>query len=604
GGSIVLGHKLLTLEAYESHVNTYFKNNKAKLKNLLSEDIPEGFINRQLNDSRYISKLVKGLLSNIVREDGEREATSKKLIPVTGSVTSKLKHDWGLHDKWNEIVAPRFKRLNELKNTDEFGYWDSKINAFRIQVPDELSKGFSTKRIDHRHHALDALVVACTARNHTHYLSALNAENKNYGLRGKLLIKNDKGDYTKTMQMPWQNFPTEAKKQIERIVVSFKQNLRVINKTNNKFWSYTDENGNLNLGKDGKPKKKLRKQTKGDNWAIRKALHDPMPYGKITLDFDVLDISKGIGKRELIIDANIRLKVEEAFISNNKNIGQTQKYLKTNPIIDEFGNKIEKTHFKIKSEKYGKRQPINKLNDKKYEGVLKGIHKVGDYNLQLELVNHLNRFREKPEEAFSPEGIDTFNEKRKEVGKTPVYKLRFCETGSKRFQLGDKIGNNHKQMEATDGTNLFFAIYWDEKKQKRNFETVPLNEVIAHQKQVAHLPKEERMPIQPNVKNGIYLFSLSPNDLVYVPTDEEMENPSLVDVTKLNVEQIKRVYKMVSSSGNQCFFILANVSRVIENKVEYSALNKMERAIDEVMIKERCWKLEVNKLGNITKVIK
>ena len=51
-----------------------FKKNRNKLKNLLSEDIPEGFINRQLNDSRYISKLIKGLLSNLVREDNEQEA--------------------------------------------------------------------------------------------------------------------------------------------------------------------------------------------------------------------------------------------------------------------------------------------------------------------------------------------------------------------------------------------------------------------------------------------------------------------------------------------------------------------------------------------------
>lgn len=32
------------------------------------DDIPEEFVARQLNDSRYISKVVKSLLSNIVRE--------------------------------------------------------------------------------------------------------------------------------------------------------------------------------------------------------------------------------------------------------------------------------------------------------------------------------------------------------------------------------------------------------------------------------------------------------------------------------------------------------------------------------------------------------
>ena len=51
------------------------------------DDIPEQFIERQLNDSRYISKVVKGLLSNIVREKNdsgeyEPEAVSKKHISL------------------------------------------------------------------------------------------------------------------------------------------------------------------------------------------------------------------------------------------------------------------------------------------------------------------------------------------------------------------------------------------------------------------------------------------------------------------------------------------------------------------------------------------
>ena len=33
--------------------------------------------------------------------------------------------------------------------------------VFQTTVPDAIAKGFSKKRIDHRHHALDALVIAC-----------------------------------------------------------------------------------------------------------------------------------------------------------------------------------------------------------------------------------------------------------------------------------------------------------------------------------------------------------------------------------------------------------------------------------------------------------
>ncbi|WP_410479454.1 type II CRISPR RNA-guided endonuclease Cas9 [Polaribacter sp. HL-MS24] len=271
--------KLLNIEQYEDHCSQYFKKNRTKLKNLLSEDIPEGFINRQLNDSRYISKLIKSLLSNIVRDDGEKDATTKRLIPVTGAITSKLKHDWGLNDKWNEIITPRFKRLNTLTNTNDFGYWDDKINAFRTQVPDAISRGFNKKRIDHRHHALDALVIACCTQKHTNYLSALHAEKENFGLRDSLLIKNEQGHYTKHFQIPWNNFAIEAKAQLEKTIVSFKQNLRVINKTNNKTWQWVPQ-------ENGAFKKELVKQTIGNNWAIRKPMHKETVSGFVKIKKD------------------------------------------------------------------------------------------------------------------------------------------------------------------------------------------------------------------------------------------------------------------------------------------------------------------------------
>ena len=93
------------------------------MKKLLMDDIPEQFIERQLNDSRYISKVVKGLLSNIVREKNdsggyEPEAVSKNIVVCTGSVTDRLKRDWGMNDVWNSIVYPRFERLNSLTDTD------------------------------------------------------------------------------------------------------------------------------------------------------------------------------------------------------------------------------------------------------------------------------------------------------------------------------------------------------------------------------------------------------------------------------------------------------------------------------------------------------
>ena len=80
---------------------------------------------------------------------------------------------------------------------------------------------------------------------------------------------------------------------------------------------------------------------------------------------------------------------------------------------------------------------------------------------------------------------------------------------------------------------------------------------------------------------------------MYVPGVDDYNGSSL---------NLDRLYKMVSSSGNQCFFIKESVASSIIDKVEFSALNKMERAITGEMIKEVCIPVKVDRLGRIIKL--
>ncbi len=583
--------ELFSLEAYEKHCNQYFKKNRTKLKNLLSEDIPEGFINRQLNDSRYISSVIKGLLSNIVREEGEKEAVSKNLIPVTGSITSKLKQDWGLNDKWNELILPRFKRLNELTKSKDFTFFNEQ-GVEVPTVPDDISKGFNKKRIDHRHHALDALVIACCTKKHTHYLSSLNSEKENYGLRDALLIKNKENDYTKHFLLPWKVFSMGAKDSLDKIIVSFKSNTRVINKTNNKTWQWVEENG--------KYVKKLVKQSKGENWAIRKSLHKDTVSGLVYInEGKTVQLAKALEIPSLIVDKRIKNVIETL---DGKTLKEKKAYFKKNPIVIN-GGKITKINVFTKAT--ATRKPLSEVSNKKI------LEKITDEGIQKILSNHLKNYTKDKgsfdyEKAFNQEGVEELNKNIKELnnGKNhnPIYKVRIYEAGSK-FSVGYKGNKKDKYVEAAKGTNLFFAIYEDE-NDKRSYETVPLNIVIEHQKQTANFSKEKRTLIPVDNKKGRLVFSLSPNDLVYVPTDEEIENPNLVDFKTLTKEQVGRVYKMVSTTQNKLQCILYSVAFSIKNKFEFSALNKMERDIEGRMIKSSCWKLEVDRLGHVTNVIR
>ena len=125
-------------------------------------------------------------------------------------------------------------------------------------------------------------------------------------------------------------------------------------------------------------------------------------------------------------------------------------------------------------------------------------------------------------------------------------------------------------------------------------------------------------------KNNKYslAFYLQPNDLVYLPTHIEIENPELVDFSKLDKSQVNRIYKFTDGSGTTANFIQNSIAKTIFNlnKKEQLKLNinyiiqnefglgspqsKNQKSIDGIMIKENCWKLRVNRLGNIFKIVK
>lgn len=616
--------KLLHPEVYEENVKRYFAKNKTKMKNLLLEDIPDRYIKRQLNDTRYISKVVKMILSNIVREENEEEGTAKNIIVSNGAITNRLKQDWGLNDVWNTLITPRFERLNKMaeekkeEDKNKYGSWVNKEGkkVFQINsIEPELLK-LDKKRIDHRHHAMDALIVACTSRNHVNYLNnvaaAKDKQSERFDLRAKLrqiesfTDKNGKKrTVAKEFLKPWDTFTQDAKKELNHTVVSFKKNNRVINKTVNYYQKWVKQPG-------GSMKKMLVKQEKGDSWAIRKPLHVPMPYGLKEYSFDNLKIAENVGKKDFIIDDYIRNEVEKHFDLNNRKITDTQKFLKKNPIKDKYGNIILTTDFNIRSKKFRKRMPILKLADRSsgrgitsLDSMIKFLNKISDKTLKNDLFSHLKDNDNDINVAFSIEGIERFNSKRK----TPVYKLPITESGEKRFVLGNSIGSKHKWVEAEAGTNLFFAIYVDN-EGNRNYETIPLNIVIERQKQ--GLPSCPEL----NEKGHNLLFDLSPNDLVYVPSLEEQENPNSVDFNNLSEEQVKRIYKFVSCTGIVGYFVPnTNASEIIKN--ENGTNSKSERVQDfydnktildnsgkPIQIKSVCWKLETNRLGQIKKVLR
>ena len=97
--------------------------------------------------------------------------------------------------------------------------------------------------------------------------------------------------------MPWATIPADVEKVMRDIIVSFKQNLRVINKTSNHSSRFVDG------------KKKLVPQTIGDSWAIRKSMHKETVFGEVNLrKIKTVALKEALLQPQRIVDRDLKEK--------------------------------------------------------------------------------------------------------------------------------------------------------------------------------------------------------------------------------------------------------------------------------------------------------
>ncbi len=604
GGKVV---QILSLRAYEDTIKKNFAGDPRKQEKLMLDEIPEKFVARQMNDSRYISRLMMQLLSNIVREkisntEYEPEAVSKNLIVCNGTTTTRLKKDWGINDVWNKIILPRFERLNQIQNTTVFTA--KTANGHIIpNVPLELKQGFEKKRIDHRHHAMDAIVIAFTTRNHVALLSNESALDKDEKARYDLQTLLRKREVWRSADgkehykftdfiAPYDGFQKDVQETLENIVVSFKQNLRVINKSNNHFVHFVKDE------ETGKLKKKRDPQKKGENWSIRKSLHKATVFGEVNLRKQkYVNLTYALQHVEDIVEKDLRAKLKE-LLQEGKNEKQIKQYFASEPDVwaDVNLKRIEVYYYtKDTNDHYYAVRTA--LDDSFTEDYIR--NKVTSEAIQKILLAHLERCNNDSKLAFSPDGIEKMNADiqalNNGVPHKPIFKVRTYEKAEK-FAVGQIGAKSKKFVEADKGTNLFFAVYstkMEDGSEKRSFVTIPFKAAVDCQKQGK---KEWRTWLDKWIHDENLVaedaklnFILSPGDLVYVP---KADNTSEMERS--------RIYKFVSSSDTDAYFIPVAVASPIINKVEYTQLNKISRiCAEESLIKEICIPIKVDRLGNI-----
>lgn len=167
-------------------------------------DLDDGFLARQLTDTQYISRLAKGYLEAIYPGDKE-----SNVWVIPGRLTSDLRWQWGL---------------------------DSVLRGHNEDIADAQKKN----RHDHRHHALDAIVVACTDRTSLQKAAKAAKHNENTG-RGGLM---------KGIDEPWPDFRSDVEQSVRAITVSHKPDHGI------QAAMHNDTAYGIPKGEEGEPDKK------------------------------------------------------------------------------------------------------------------------------------------------------------------------------------------------------------------------------------------------------------------------------------------------------------------------------------------------------------
>ena len=216
-GEKALNHFLERVEKLYKQGNI----SKAKYKKLLMKgsEIGEGFIERDLRESQYIAKKAKNMLLEICHT----------VTSTSGSITDKLREDWGLINVMKELNIEKYRVLGLTE-------FEERKDGQKIEQIIDW-----TKRNDHRHHAMDALTVAFTKYNHIQYLNNLNAKDDKYGKKDQVIVAIEQKetykdeDQKRKFIAPMLSFRSEAKKHLESILISFKAKNKVVTRNQNRL---------------------------------------------------------------------------------------------------------------------------------------------------------------------------------------------------------------------------------------------------------------------------------------------------------------------------------------------------------------------------------
>ena len=557
-------------DAYIMRVNNFYKDGKiSKTKNerLLTtqSEIPSDFIDRQLRQTQYIAKKALEMLKEVCYN----------VYATSGSVTDFIRHTWGYDEILHQLNFDRYKKggLTELREFDHKGdtHTEERIQNW-------------SKRLDHRHHAIDALVIAMTRQSIIQRLNHLNTERDAMFQEVEKQSKEWKNDYSLLQQ--WlrerKHFSTdEVAQKVSDILVSFKAGKRV-----------------ATIGKRVKYEQGKKKVLQTGIVIPRGPLSEESVYGKIK----VFDPSKPVKylfeNPKSIVNTEIRTAITNRLSKFENDIKKALQSLKKDPIILANGKNLEKAD--CYKEEYVIKYSLN--------GFSKDIESVVDKHIKEVLYKRLEEYGNNQKEAF------------KDIENNPIFadaahKIQIrnvrCFTGLSAVVPVKKDNNGNEIGFVKPGNNHHIAIYKDEngnlqesvvtfwhavERKKYGLPIVITNPAEAQEIAKAKDCPDEFMAYLPS-QNWNFVQSMQINEMFIMGLNDETYEKAINEHNYALINQhLYRVQKLASS-----YYVFRNhLETQIDDSKESLKMQKFIRIQSQKALAEaHPHKVKISLLGKL-----
>lgn len=276
--------KELRLKGQSIACNGYIKEGKLRARPFYTQESVD------MEDTKNVQVIVTPIMEQaaFVKKKREAPAINDQEFIITGNVAGSL-----FTSEEDISFVAKAVNHNEGKHYCKLSFSEEDVEWFPYQntIPEcdkkqeemiegelEYHKGeilFSPNknRDDHRHHALDAIVIAMATRSQYQKLSTYNAR-RDEAARGNA--------ERPRFAMPWEGFREDAKRSVASVLVNHKQKNKVVNKVKKSIRKNGRTYQSIGLAVRGRLSRETNYGERKDPISNQTAMHRRLPIENIT----------------------------------------------------------------------------------------------------------------------------------------------------------------------------------------------------------------------------------------------------------------------------------------------------------------------------------